>query len=91
MEIRVGDKVKLIKRPYITGEVVAVDTLACTVKYDGDLIPPWDAHFYSDLEIVVDNLPSGVYTSKYNCECGIDSTYGKGHGFGHADYCPKGK
>lgn len=87
MSFRIGDRVRLIKRPEITGTVHAVDTLACTVRYDGDMIPPADAHFHDHLELLTLGPSSGSVSK--SCECGLDSTYGMDHSFGHADYCPK--
>lgn len=87
VSFRIGDRVRLIKRPEVTGTVHAVGTLACTVRYDGDMIPPADAHFHDHLELLTLGPSSGSVSK--SCECGLDSTYGMDHSFGHADYCPK--
>lgn len=97
---QVGDKVRLKKRPYITGTVVSTSKSAAEVKYDGDLIPPVDYHFNDDLEYddlfaregaLVEELFSRPHMNKSldkKCECGIHSLYGKDSGYAHSDYCP---
>lgn len=98
--IKVGDKVALKNRPHITGKATNVSGQIVTVTYDGDLIPPYDQHFATELITLASTMegvhegywyPPAFEFSQPDCECGLDSVYGESHSYGHADYCPKAK
>lgn len=109
MPFNVGDKVRLRNKPNgseVTGVVEVVSppgpysSKSIKVKYDGQMIPPADWHFQSELEHIIPDPPEETSehkdtalheffygTSKeIKCECGLDSLTIGGK---HSTYCPK--
>ena len=94
--MKVGDRVKVKRRPDITGEVISVETnstspyimdwsLKVTVKFDDEELIPREMEYDEDqLELIL-KLPAGNTTVSIKCECGLDSI---GIGGEHSYYCP---